>query len=97
MRNALRPNDAREFVDRINLRYLCLKSAKPKFGMLLEVRHDAVSARPCAQRRRTATSGENLQDNDLAVVHDANAASKFEAHFARMWSDAQPIRALESQ
>jgi hypothetical protein len=38
------------------------------------------------------------------LIRDANAATRFEAHFARMWSDAQPmiefepaIRALEPQ
>ena len=51
-----------------------------------------------------STSGENAQDNDLIVIHDADAATKFEPHFARMCSEAQPmiefepaIRALEPQ
>jgi phosphatidylserine/phosphatidylglycerophosphate/cardiolipin synthase-like enzyme len=49
-----------------------------------------------------STSGENMQDNDLIVIRDANAAAKFDAHFERMWDVAQPmiefepaIRALE--
>jgi hypothetical protein len=43
-----------------------------------------------------------MQDNDLIVIRDANAAAKFEAHFEHMWDVAQPmiefelaIRALE--
>jgi len=49
-----------------------------------------------------STSGERAQDNDLIVIRDAGAASKFDAHFERMWDAAQPmiefepaIRALE--
>jgi len=38
-----------------------------------------------------STSGENAQDNDLIVIRDARAASKFEAHFERMWDAAQPM------
>ena len=49
-----------------------------------------------------STSGGNVQDNDLIVIRDANAAEKFDAHFERMLDVAQPmiefepaIRALE--
>ena len=38
-----------------------------------------------------STSGENAQDNDLFVVRDPSAATKFEAHFERMWDAAQPM------
>ena len=38
-----------------------------------------------------STSGENAQDNDLIVIRDPIAASKFEAHFERMWDVAQPM------
>jgi phosphatidylserine/phosphatidylglycerophosphate/cardiolipin synthase-like enzyme len=36
-------------------------------------------------------SGENAQDNDLIVIRDAAACAKFEAHFERMRSVAQPM------
>ena len=36
-----------------------------------------------------STSGENAQDNDLIVIRDPGAATKFEAHFERMWDAAQ--------
>jgi phosphatidylserine/phosphatidylglycerophosphate/cardiolipin synthase-like enzyme len=49
-----------------------------------------------------STSGENMQDNDLIVIRDVNAAARFDAHFERMWDVARPmiefvsaIRALE--
>ena len=49
-----------------------------------------------------STSGENQQDNDLVVIRDTGAATKFDGHFKRMWDEAQPmiefepaIRALE--
>jgi phosphatidylserine/phosphatidylglycerophosphate/cardiolipin synthase-like enzyme len=49
-----------------------------------------------------SASGERQQDNDLVIVHDAEAAAKFDAHFERMWDAAQPmiefepaVRALE--
>ena len=32
-----------------------------------------------------SASGERAQDNDLIVIRDADAASKFDAHFERMW------------
>ena len=38
-----------------------------------------------------STSGENAQDNDLIVIREPSAATKFEAHFERMWRDAQPM------
>ena len=38
-----------------------------------------------------STSGENAQDNDLIVIHEAAAAAQFEAHFPRMWEAARPI------
>ena len=38
-----------------------------------------------------STSGENAQDNDLVVIRDAGAATKFDAHFERMWDAAQPM------
>ena len=38
-----------------------------------------------------STSGENTQDNDLIVIRDADAATKFEAHFERMWGAAAPV------
>jgi phosphatidylserine/phosphatidylglycerophosphate/cardiolipin synthase-like enzyme len=38
-----------------------------------------------------STSGERAQDNDLIVIRDAGAATKFEAHFARMWGAAEPM------
>jgi phosphatidylserine/phosphatidylglycerophosphate/cardiolipin synthase-like enzyme len=38
-----------------------------------------------------SASGENAQDNDLLVIRDASAASRFEAHFSRMWNVAQPM------
>jgi phosphatidylserine/phosphatidylglycerophosphate/cardiolipin synthase-like enzyme len=49
-----------------------------------------------------SSSGENSQDNDLIILRNSVAASKFEAHFQHMWELAQPmiefgpaIRALE--
>ena len=38
-----------------------------------------------------STSGENAQDNDLIVIRDPGAATKFEAHFERMWDAALPM------
>jgi phosphatidylserine/phosphatidylglycerophosphate/cardiolipin synthase-like enzyme len=38
-----------------------------------------------------STSGENAQDNDLIVIHKADAAAKFELHFEQMWHEAQPM------
>jgi phosphatidylserine/phosphatidylglycerophosphate/cardiolipin synthase-like enzyme len=38
-----------------------------------------------------SASGEQAQDNDLAVIRDASAAAKFDAHFERMWEAAEPM------
>ena len=38
-----------------------------------------------------STSGENAQDNDLIVIRDPSAASKFDTHFERMWDAAEPM------
>ena len=38
-----------------------------------------------------SASVENAQDNDLVVIRDAGAATKFDAHFERMWDAAQPM------
>lgn len=38
-----------------------------------------------------SASGEGAQDNDLVVIRDASAATKFEAHFERMWDAAEPM------
>jgi len=36
-----------------------------------------------------STSGKSAQDNDLIVIRGPGAASKFEAHFERMWDAAE--------
>ena len=36
-----------------------------------------------------SASGERAQDNDLIVIRDAAAVTKFEAHFERMWDAAE--------
>jgi hypothetical protein len=33
--------------------------------------------------------------NDLIVIRDAGAAAKFDAHFERMWGNAQPMIEFE--
>lgn len=38
-----------------------------------------------------SASGEIHQDNDLVVIHDGSAAGRFEAHFATMWTAAEPM------
>src|SRR5271165_7348222 len=38
-----------------------------------------------------STSGERAQDNDLIVIRERGAAAKFDAHFERMWDDAEPM------
>ena len=42
-----------------------------------------------------STCGERVQDNDLILIHDALAATKFEEHFERMWDDGQPMIEFE--
>ena len=38
-----------------------------------------------------STSGERAQDNDLIVIRDQGAAARFDAHFEKMWDDAEPM------
>ena len=42
-----------------------------------------------------STSGENAQDNDLIVIREPGAATKFDVHFERMWHAAQPMDEFE--
>jgi phosphatidylserine/phosphatidylglycerophosphate/cardiolipin synthase-like enzyme len=38
-----------------------------------------------------SASGERQRDNDLAIIRDAGAAAKFDAHFERLWDAAEPM------
>jgi len=44
---------------------------------------------------RLSRSESSIEDNDLIVIQDAGAASKFDAPFERRWDAAEPMIELE--